>query len=447
MELDRADVVVVGCGIVGATAAVRLCQAGLKVVILERGMTFGVRFAGHVQNHMLVASSPGLTNYLADVLVTPVAVANGMKARSEDERLSFRPRLGWAAGGMSIVWSGVAQRFDPSEQWDGFAGARSETLYAAAEHMLAARAAMRASTLREVQDRLPSELAQRAVATVMALRDGRVIGPADILDQAPGVGAHIRANHCACRLVARGGRVTSIVALDLATKRRCEIAADFFLLALGPLATPQLIAASGLDGGNESALGRFMTEHLMCVARIARTTGDMQVVEGDSFALPYRPGAAGNGLSFARTAQDASAWNLHWYAPSFPVRSNRVRFSAEHADDVGLPLPEFQFDAAACWPNGADALLREMSEIGEKLGGLRFGHAPRRAHTNAACHLYGTTRMGPDDRDHVVNMFGRHHGFDNLYIAGTSVIPGASATNPTLTAVALAMGSCEQIMH
>jgi choline dehydrogenase-like flavoprotein len=45
----------------------------------------------------------------------------------------------------------------------------------------------------------------------------------------------------------------------------------------------------------------------------------------------------------------------------------------------------------------------------------------------------------------VADRQGKVHGFDNLYLAGVGLIPAPVAVNPTLTAVALALGSCEAI--
>jgi choline dehydrogenase-like flavoprotein len=54
-------------------------------------------------------------------------------------------------------------------------------------------------------------------------------------------------------------------------------------------------------------------------------------------------------------------------------------------------------------------------------------------------HHMGTTRMNPDPQFGVVDQNCRVHGLSNLYVAGSSVFPSSSASNPTLTIVALAL--------
>jgi len=59
--------------------------------------------------------------------------------------------------------------------------------------------------------------------------------------------------------------------------------------------------------------------------------------------------------------------------------------------------------------------------------------------TGGGWHHMGTTRMGEDVKESVVNADCKVHGIDNLYMAGSSCYVTAGAPNPTLTLVALTL--------
>jgi choline dehydrogenase-like flavoprotein len=58
---------------------------------------------------------------------------------------------------------------------------------------------------------------------------------------------------------------------------------------------------------------------------------------------------------------------------------------------------------------------------------------------NSPHHFMGTTRMHVDPRQGVVDANSRVHGFQNLFVTGSSVFPTGGFANPTLTIVALAI--------
>jgi len=53
-------------------------------------------------------------------------------------------------------------------------------------------------------------------------------------------------------------------------------------------------------------------------------------------------------------------------------------------------------------------------------------------------HVFGSTRMGGDPHQNVVDSWGKVHGVDNLYVCDTGVFPASPHVNPMLTCMALA---------
>jgi choline dehydrogenase-like flavoprotein len=57
----------------------------------------------------------------------------------------------------------------------------------------------------------------------------------------------------------------------------------------------------------------------------------------------------------------------------------------------------------------------------------------------------GTTVMGDDPSDSVVDRWGRAYDVPNLWIVGSSVFPTSSTANPTLTLAASALRTAQAI--
>jgi choline dehydrogenase-like flavoprotein len=79
--------------------------------------------------------------------------------------------------------------------------------------------------------------------------------------------------------------------------------------------------------------------------------------------------------------------------------------------------------------------------------GAGEAHLPERIVFDSGAHHMGTCRMGENEKDSVVDSFGRVHGVPNLYVAGAGNFVGTSgAANPTLTVAALAIRTADHIL-
>ncbi|KAG9083145.1 hypothetical protein FS749_006263 [Ceratobasidium sp. UAMH 11750] len=86
-----------------------------------------------------------------------------------------------------------------------------------------------------------------------------------------------------------------------------------------------------------------------------------------------------------------------------------------------------------------------MCEVAQRVGGYLPGSEPQFMAPGLALHLGGTTRLGHDVKTSCANFRSQVHCVPNLYVAGNGVIDTPFAANPTLTSMALAIYSAEEI--
>lgn len=124
-----------------------------------------------------------------------------------------------------------------------------------------------------------------------------------------------------------------------------------------------------------------------------------------------------------------------------PYKENRVELSDKEIDDYQVPIPEIYFSLGENEEKMIAKAYKIMEKIMEAAGSLEFFRAP------LMVHLMGTTRMGDDPKDSVVDRNLKAHDLDNLYICGASVFPTSGACNPTLTIEALAARLANHIIE
>ena len=91
------------------------------------------------------------------------------------------------------------------------------------------------------------------------------------------------------------------------------------------------------------------------------------------------------------------------------------------------------------------AVEADVRRLAERLGHWRRG-CELTWLPHGSGHLVGTCRMERSGWPGVTDEFGRVHDFDNLYLATVGLIPSPVAENPTLTAVALGLRTCQTLV-
>jgi choline dehydrogenase-like flavoprotein len=137
-------------------------------------------------------------------------------------------------------------------------------------------------------------------------------------------------------------------------------------------------------------------------------------------------------------------FSLEFHTEQYPYAQSRVSLG-EPRDPLGMPRIKVDWRYTQDDVHGVARGLRVMKEEIERSGAGRFHYDETAVETELVRygayggHHIGTTRMGNDPRDSVVDSDCRVHGIDNLYIASSSVFPTSSQANPTLTILALTL--------
>ena len=110
-----------------------------------------------------------------------------------------------------------------------------------------------------------------------------------------------------------------------------------------------------------------------------------------------------------------------------------------------MPAPTVHYRLTARDHEVIDRAKAEIVRLGKAIG-EPLDDRPFMMPLGASLHYQGTTRMGQtDDGSSVCSPDSEVWGTPGLYVAGNGVIPTATACNPTLTSVALAVRGARTI--
>jgi len=162
-----------------------------------------------------------------------------------------------------------------------------------------------------------------------------------------------------------------------------------------------------------------------------------QVMQMDASPVPLADGDV---------TAPGSIVGLGWFCAKDLQASDRVEFDPTEVDSYGLPAMRIHYTLTATDHANIDAARAAVVKLAGALGEPLNDDPPLTFTPGASLHYQGTVRMGQvNDGTSVCSPTSQVWDATGLYVAGNGVIPTATACNPTLTSVALAVAGARQI--
>lgn len=273
------------------------------------------------------------------------------------------------------------------------------------------------------------------------------------------------------------GRITGAEIEHLPTQEKTLVEADIVIVAADALRTPQLLWASGI---RPKALGHYLNEHPFIFTFVEldkdlvykfnpnrqssiknRQSPDPTVgvfwVPFDAPNHPFHGQIMHMDMSPLKTtvappsgAGGASKHivGLGWGPLKEANFEDKIVFSETENDYFGMPKMNFKFKYTEKDLEAISAAKAFQQKVVNSFGKEIKDGGQTLMPPGTSLHYEGSTRMGiENDGESVCDTYSNVWGFDNLFVGGNGVIPITTASNPTLTSVALAVRSCDKVLQ
>ena len=137
---------------------------------------------------------------------------------------------------------------------------------------------------------------------------------------------------------------------------------------------------------------------------------------------------------------------------AIPRKDNYCEIDYDTKDKWGIPVLKFRYK----WSDHEIKQVKHMHDTFEELaynmGGIALGNKPTKEQNygisapGEIIHEVGTTRMGDDPYNSVVNKYERLHDVDNVYVVDGGPFVSQADKNPTWTIMALSWRTSEYII-
>lgn len=231
-----------------------------------------------------------------------------------------------------------------------------------------------------------------------------------------------------------------------------EAFADFVAVGAHAIATPFILLNSGLD---DYALGRYLNEQISVDVRVNLSgvenyDGGQRVTGLGSMFVnePTRgriPGCLVENYNIPWLRAEFGKWRhvglLKFVMEDIPEAENRVTVGPDGRMQVQ-------------YPGYSDYMQRGIKEVGRRVEALLDGlpvedyriSEEEGNNLSGSAHIHGTTRMGLDPNNSVVDPQLIHHRVRNLAALGAGAFPTCPAANPTLILAALSLRSARMLL-
>ncbi|WJF91699.1 GMC family oxidoreductase [Paraburkholderia bonniea] len=183
--------------------------------------------------------------------------------------------------------------------------------------------------------------------------------------------------------------------------------------------------------------GAFRSEYAAKKLHLSNAISTMAVS-----AELLRQGLSGAELERQIRERSARTLSINSFHEHLAEARNRIVPSTEHKDALGIPQPEIYYSINDYVKKSAANTRELYAQIAGLLGGTEVRFDDTFAPNN---HIMGTTIMGHDPDDSVVDADCRTHDHANLFVAGSGVMPSAASVNCTLTIAALSLKLAAQL--
>lgn len=500
-DTNDVDVLIIGSGPVGATFARTIADAlpSAKILIIEAGPQLSSRPGMNVRNiadqderskaqlvsqgptpfHYDSAEVPGVPKYRLEALAK-LARPGTFLVNAEPERPADLPGAGASSnvGGMGAHWTCACPRPGDGERVPFIPAAEMERALTRAEALLHVRT-----------DSFPPSLANHRITLALGRQfqspDARPVGPMPLActrlpsgervwtgsDTVLGwwgdrlnshaFDLHLRTETLCRRLLQRGDTITGAVLEHLPTGRQEEVRARFVVVAADSLRSPQLLWASEI---RPRALGHYLNEHPQILSAVQYEPGESteppdaselgvfwvpfherdHPYHGQIMPLSVSPIPMGDGSAPVSQALTVA---LCWFCRKDIQFRDHIEFSSDKLDFYGMPSMTMHYSYTQRDEENFQAAIREQTRAAACIGSFLPNQTPALLPSGRSLHYQGTMRMGAEDDDaSVCDSYSRVWAFKNLFLGGNGVIPTATACNPTLTTVGLAIRSAEHLV-